>query len=332
LIIAVAGDGRAEYQWNPHRACDEKGINKWVTTAIAKAIANDNASILLWTGDIVNVNGPTDGSLLGDGIDDWRDSMRPLYDKNVKVWPVRGNHEVYRYVSKENYDGVLIQDAPAIWKQKFPEIPQTDPKSADGLSFYSVQGSALIVGLDDYAGADSEPLKRKHSIDQTWLNQVLQKNQQQPFKFVFGHEAAIMAGHHADDDTLSANSDTRNSFVQSLMDAKALYLCGHDHFYDRMSIARLSSAMFQITAGTAGAPFYPPGQYAGSAVWKLDRAAHIDNVYGYVLIKVEGDQATVTFKGAPASCFGTTGLVKFEPLDEIVCGSLGCKSVCCDNH
>src|SRR5262249_40941138 len=150
-----------------------------------------------------------------------------------------------------------------------------------------VEGSALIVGLDEYGGTNAEPLRRKHLVNQTWLDQVMSQNQT-AFKFVYGHEAAFMAGRHADDDTLAADASDRNLFWNSLVKAKALYFCGHDHFYDRMSVVRFSSQSgprgFQITAGTAGAPFYQGGQYADSGLWKLERVAHFDSVYGYILI------------------------------------------------
>lgn len=305
-------------------------MNTWVTTAIANSVANDNASILLWTGDIANINEAKDG-LLEAGIDNWRTSMKPLYDKKVKVWPVRGNHEVYRYISRDNYDGTLIPDSEAIWKKKFPELSQNEPKSDDGLSFYSVEGPALIVGLDQYKDASDDVLKREHKVNQTWLDQVLQKNQQR-FKFVYGHEAAFMAGRHAEDDTLAANTVARNSFWQSLVNARAIYFCGHDHFYDRMSVKRNGHETFQITAGTAGAPFYSGGQYASSAVWKEDRTAHFDNVYGYILIKVDEDKAIITFKGAPPAAFSETGTVTFTPMDQIVCDGTGCKMIFCGDR
>ena len=110
-----------------------------------------------------------------------------------------------------------------------------------------------------------------------------------------------MAGRHNDDDTLAADASARNFFWQSLINAKALYFCAHDHFYDRMSVVRRTSPsgpeVFQITAGTAGAPFYTGAQYAGSVLWKQQRAAHFENVYGYMLVEVDGGKATITFKG-----------------------------------
>src|SRR5215470_18653478 len=56
LRIVVAGDGRADYPWNPPRSCDNEGINETVVRAISNAVLKENAAILLWTGDIVNVN------------------------------------------------------------------------------------------------------------------------------------------------------------------------------------------------------------------------------------------------------------------------------------
>jgi len=52
----VAGDGRADYPWNPPRPCDNEGMNESVTKAISKAVLDENAAILLWTGDMVNLN------------------------------------------------------------------------------------------------------------------------------------------------------------------------------------------------------------------------------------------------------------------------------------
>src|SRR6516162_2696407 len=324
LRIVVAGDSRGDYPWNPPRCCDNEGVNEIVTKAISNAVLNENAAILLWTGDIVNVN-DTNEDTLKRGLEKWRGIIEPLYSKNVKVWPVRGNHEVYRVLSSDNRDGEPIPNSAAIWKEVFSAsyaLPNNAPTSDDGLSFYSVEGSALIVGLDQYASQNPDPLTRKHLVNQKWLDEVLNQNKQ-AFTFVYGHEAAFKAGVHNDDDTLAADASIRNLFWQSLIKAKALYFCGHDHFYDRMRVVRRTSPpgpeIFQITAGTAGAPFYTGAQYAGSDLWKLERAAHFENVYGYMLIEVDGNKATITFKGRGLSCRDKTGQVAFVPMDQMVC-------------
>jgi hypothetical protein len=331
LRIVVAGDGRAEYPWGPHRACDKEGINEFVTKAIANAVLNEKAAILLWTGDMVNVNS-ADTDALKNGLERWRNIMEPLYSQKVKVWPVRGNHEVYKYLDKDNRDGELIPDAVATWRSVFSgpyALPGNAPEGEEDLSFYSIEGPALIVGLDQYRGADADPLRRKHSVNQTWLDRVLSQNQK-TFTFVYGHEAAFMAGRHTDDDTLAADASGRNLFWQSLVKVGATYFCGHDHFYDRMKVARNGPTpgreLFQITAGTAGAPAYDIKPYAGSALWKVERANKFDHVWGYVLIEVEKEKATISFKGTAVTNCDERCPLSFAKLDEIVCRPSGCET------
>ena len=331
--IAVAGDGRADYPWNAHRACDDDGINEMVTRAIARDVLDKNASILLWTGDIANVN-DANTDTLKDGLKKWRDIMADLYSHKVKVWPVRGNHEVYRYVCSDNYDGEPIPNSSGVWREVFSgpyALPSKAPKGEEDLSFYSIQGPALIIGLDEYGQADQDPVRRKHVVNQKWLDQVLAQNKK-PFTFVYGHEAAFMAGgRHLNDDTLAADSVARNIFWQSLIKARATYFCGHDHLYDRMGVVRKGPnpgrETFQITAGTAGAPAYDPVPYTGATLWTLRPAKNIPKVWGYILIEVDSDKtvATITFMGTPIKdCSGASELT-FEPMDKTVCDRSGCK-------
>src|SRR5262245_64804386 len=47
--IVIAGDGRADYPWNPPRIEDAEGINKVITGEIAGAVLKEHAQVLLWT-------------------------------------------------------------------------------------------------------------------------------------------------------------------------------------------------------------------------------------------------------------------------------------------
>src|SRR5262249_11377843 len=138
LRIVVAGDGRAEYQWNLKRSCDQDGINQTVTRAIVGAVLDEKAAILLWTGDMANVDNAELGTFRKRlGI--WRGIMEPLYANKTKVWPVRGNHEVYRYPNPKNYDGELMLDANSVWREVFSgryALPNNGPESETDLSFY----------------------------------------------------------------------------------------------------------------------------------------------------------------------------------------------------
>jgi hypothetical protein len=56
--------------------------------------------------------------------------------------------------------------------------------------------------------------------------------------------------------------------------------------------------MHQLTAGTSGAPFYDHGAYLDTkSGWKLTCIKYIDKTYGYILLTVDGNAATITFKG-----------------------------------
>ena len=44
-------------------------------------------------------------------------------------------------------------------------LPNNAPASDDVLSFYAVEGLALIIGLDQYGGDNSDPLMRKHFVN-----------------------------------------------------------------------------------------------------------------------------------------------------------------------
>jgi hypothetical protein len=55
--------------------------------------------------------------------------------------------------------------------------------------------------------------------------------------------------------------------------------------------------MYQITAGTAGAPFTLHVDYPKDKDWDLYQVKHIDFVYGYVLSRIDGNTATIEFKG-----------------------------------
>src|SRR5262249_46633935 len=113
LRIVVAGDGRADFpdRDNPCHSSgsssvrpeDKHGLNKVILREVCAAARREHAQILVWTGDIVNVNytagpNPEDKTkFLKNGLNEWCDIMRPLYQRRAKVLPTRGNHEVIWY-------------------------------------------------------------------------------------------------------------------------------------------------------------------------------------------------------------------------------------------
>lgn len=297
--IIVAGDGRAQYPWKGQRAEDADGINKTISREIERAVINEKAQVLLWTGDLSNVNSRDDG-IFKKQLLAWREIMDPLYQRGVIVLPTRGNHEFLRDVQGESFGLEPIPDASRIWNEVFAGrygLPSNGPDREKNLTFYYVYGSALLIGLDQYE-------TKKDTVDAGWLASVLNANPK-PFIFAFGHEQAFASGGHPANETLAANTDKRNQMWETLIKAGSrVYFCGHDHFYDHMSVVRNSAdpgpEMHQLVAGTAGAPFYPQANYPQDNDWQRTNVRHIDNTYGYILIVIDGNTATITFKGRTA--------------------------------
>ena len=310
--IIVAGDGRAEYPsvspspFKSPRAEDKDGINQVITQEIVQAVLDEKATILLWTGDLTNVS-EGDSETFERQLLAWRDIVKLLYDHGVTVLPVRGNHEVVWYDPRApTHKPQDIPEAKKIWDKVFSgrfALPANGPSGEENVSFYDVTESVLVVGVDQYTNP--------HSVNQTWLNRILEEHNR-PFIFVYGHEPAFAAGDHPNAETLAEYPSRRDEFWESLIKAGArVYFCGHDHFYDRMSIARAGPdpgpKMHQLTAGTAGAPLYKQGNYGSSPGWEVG-AVHHAGAYGYIVAEIEGNNATMTFKGR-------TGAGKYEAMD-----------------
>jgi hypothetical protein len=283
MRIVVAGDGRADYVFRPE---DKDGLNTTINREMAQAVLDEKADMFLWTGDLVNVTN-NDSATFKHDLLAWRAIMQPVYDHKIPVLPVRGNHELMCPEPEKAWDDVFSGNY---------ALPANGPSNAENLTFYCVRGPVLVVGVDEYATG-------RETIDQTWLDQVLREHPE-PFIFVYGHEPAFMDGHHPD--TLDAHPANRDAMWESLIRAGArVFFCGHDHFYDHMVVVRATGdagpEMHQFTAGTAGAPFYHGGPYAGAnSYWKLTQVKHIENTYGYNLIEIKGNTATITFKGRVA--------------------------------
>jgi hypothetical protein len=312
--IIVAGDGRADYPppspypFKSPRTEDEDGINKVITQEIVQAVLDEKAKMLLWTGDLTNVS-EGDPATFERQLVAWRNLVKPLYDRGVTVLPVRGNHEIVWYDPKDVSDPRKekdIPDARKIWDKVFSgrfALPANGPKGERNVSFYDVRDSVLVVGVDQY--------ENPHSVNQPWLKRVLDEHKR-PFTFVYGHEPAFSAGRHPDSETLAAFPPKRNEFWESLISGGSrVYFCGHDHFYDHMSIVRDGTdpgpEMHQVTAGTAGAPFYDQGMYGPNAGWKQSFIQHAKTC-GYIVVEIERSKATITFKGR-------TSLEKYEVMD-----------------
>jgi len=277
--FVVAGDGRSNGA-NSTRPEDKNGVNTVITAEIRDAVLREKAKALLWTGDLVY--GAKEASVFRQQLTTWMEIMNPLWAHGVEVLPVRGNHEM------------TCPESAAIWDEFFSgakALPKNGPFNAKNQTYYSIHGSVLFLGIDNYAGG-------RGTVPLNWLRGVLGKNRFDHV-FAFCHEMAFMAGLHTDN--LDRNPAERDEFWRLLATSGSrAFFAGHDHLYDHMEVngEGLPHSIHQYVAGTAGAPFYEDKGYLGNnGTWKLKRVKNLQKTYGYLLVEIDGLAATVTFKG-----------------------------------
>ena len=260
-------------KWNFIIVGDSRGFNNGVHTDILGEIVQEtidqNAEFILFPGDLVN--GSSTQSVLESELTTWINTMQPLYDAGIGVYPVRGNHET----------GSL-----AAWHNVFTgayALPSNGPAGEVNLTYSVGHKNVFFVGLDQYINI--------HRVNQTWLDSQFAANTR-PHIFVFGHEPAFAAQHG---DCLDDYPTNRDTFWFSLRDAGCkVYACGHDHFYDHAAIddgdASQANNVHQYIIGTAGAPLrvWSPPYPGNNGSMDVTQVQHVAQ-YGYVLVEVLDD-------------------------------------------
>ncbi|MEI8218647.1 MAG: metallophosphoesterase [Elusimicrobiota bacterium] len=270
---------------------DSRGVNKGINEAVVKkmipAIINERPVFVLFTGDLIT--GGRNKKAMSDALINWRAQfMEPLLSRGIKVYPVRGNHDI------------LEDDMPrsnALWNAVFAgayALPATGPVEENNMTYSFVWRNAFIAGLDMYRPGLS------HQINIQWFETQLAGNTR-PFVFVFAHEPAYdAAGITAHKDGMPVNPVQRDRFAKDIINAGGvMYFCGHDHWYDHARVAvEPGKWLHQFTVGTAGAPLRTwGGKYREKSVKGV---AHAEK-FGYLVVEITGNSATVTMKGLTQS-------------------------------
>ncbi len=259
--FVVTGDGRGSSSLDP--------INTNIMSEIVSAIVAESPDLLLFPGDLVYSGSEA-------AFRQWTNVLALVYNAGIGVYPIRGNHD-------------LPDDAG--WLNVFgADIPTNGPVGEVGFTYSFIHQNALFVGIDEYI--------TPHRINQSWLLQQFATNRL-PHVFIFGHEPAFKALHADCMDDYPADRDT---FWTSLTDAGAvLYFAGHDHFYDHLRLDdgddNPSNDLHQLIIGTAGGPLYDfTGSYDGDNGRWMPSCVFHDKQYGYVVVEVDGDNVTLTWK------------------------------------
>ncbi|MFH0995139.1 MAG: metallophosphoesterase [Pseudomonadota bacterium] len=293
--FVVMGDTRAK------QANDSNGYNAAVINPMAADIANlmPKPKAVVVLGDLVV--GDDNGSrtsltpdMLGM-LNNWKRGMTPVYNANIPVYVIRGNHETYTGLW---YNGV--NNDMSDWMTVFGKsLPQNGPISELGRTYYVMLNNALFLCLDNYI----QDIPGEPDVNQTWINTTLSSLKGQFSNlFVFGHVPArqVEAGW-----ILSRNLPMRDAFFTSIINAGCTsYFCGHDHFYLLSELDLLnSSKIYQNLVGASGASDSSgnPGQWNGIYLNdNNDPVVPITKQYfpsfGYAVVTVNGSSVTQVWR------------------------------------
>jgi len=278
----------------------ENGVSAAELSEIVQATIDEGAAFFIAAGDLVD--GDSDPNIFQSQLLNWRSIVEPLYDAGIGVYPIRGNHEINNSDPKATWDSVFSGDY---------ALPGNGPTQEQNITYSFTHNNVFVVGLDQYI--------TPHRVNQLWLDGQFASNSQ-PHIFVFGHEPAFRLFHA---DCLAQYPIDRNIFWSSIADEGGrVYFCGHDHSYDHIRLddgdGNPDNDVHQIIS-LGGNKFYPDAFYDGNnGQWVPLRISHRQSAYGYILVEIDGADATLTFKyRSAAGVFEVCNVFSYttEPVD-----------------
>ena len=284
--FVVTGDS-----WGP-----DNGVNTVILAEIAQATIDEDVDFTLVIGDLQTGYRNSQPEFESQLIT-WRNTMQPVYDAGIEVYPCRGNHDAIGVTPAADPTGALSK---AGWDNVFTgtyALPANGPSGEENVTFSFTQENVFVIGLDQYG---THPQR----VNQDWLDAQLTSNAQ-PHIFVFGHEPAFKLFH---EDCLDDHPSERNTFWQSITAACGkTYFCGHDHFYNHTRLGdgdgNPENDLHQFDVATSGSSFYHwEGNYDGdNGSWTPQLVNHEEDFYGYILVEVDGLDVTLTWKHRTAA-------------------------------
>ena len=160
----------------------------------------------------------------------FEDPYAPLLSKDVKFYAVLGNHDIVKSnngLDQINYQPFNMSDR-----------------------YYSFTKGDINEGMVEFFALDTNG-NAPWDAQLTWLDQQLAQSTA-PWKIVYGHHPLYSSGRHGSNPELTAK--LAPIFAKHKV---PLYLCGHDHGYER-SIP-LDGTIYIVNGG-GGAPLYKFGR------------------------------------------------------------------------
>lgn len=300
--FAVVCDTRGNDTDTPGKAC----INRYILKQIAASIVEEGCELVIVPGDMVNGWWANGGTVYEKQFEEWMNAMGAVYEKNIPVYSVRGNHESgagVGYPPQPPYaivPNTVLQETYLTTMGK--TTPQNGPAGEKGLTYYVTHKNAFFIGFDTYVQANR--------INVPWFREVVTEKFNAtltPHLITFGHAPAFKVNHP---DCLAFYKERRDDFWNLLgISGGRVYFCGHDHLYNRAAIKdSRGNNLLQVLAGSGGAPFKswePP--YSNPIIKGI---FHNETNYGYIVATVEGKKITYEWKA-----WDVDGNYKWKTLD-----------------
>jgi len=178
----------------------------------------------------------------------------PLLKENVKFYAVLGNHDIIKTqngLDQINYKPFNMSDR-----------------------YYSFKKGDVNEGTVEFFAIDTNK-NAEWDIELEWLDQQLAKSTA-PWKIVYGHHPLYSSGRHGSDSELAAR--LAPIFAKHKV---PLYLCGHDHGYERFNPINGTT---YIVNGGGGAPLYKFGKSAQTAFVSSQFSFMTFDVYQDIII------------------------------------------------
>lgn len=321
--LCLSADSLSDYR-NPHSVAVD-----FVHQIQERLILNHDPKFLILLGDF------------GDEVDVQSVQTRAtwaqeLYDAQIGVFPVRGNHDEGPLVAREflrlfpqtrtgemnqtPIDALLWTDSAQIHPILSPGSPTftigknfSSPACAEGRSYAFQEAGATFIFIDQFM--DSRATYCPIADQISWIDSVLKaRNSTTTPAFIFGHKPLIGVC-HSDvllGDNPGVDSINTTEFIKTLVNnGVRIYIAGHEHLFQHSMIEEPGDGGLQIQQAIfsgASWKFYPSfiptmdEQYNLPAYGKTRETPFAQELgyIGYQIVQIEGERVEITSWGAPS--------------------------------
>lgn len=276
-------------QWKPYDN-ENNGVAVHIIDAVVKEMIRQKVELVVHVGDLTD-------NATQQGFDTAAARFRPLSDKGIKFYPVRGNHDIRGGLDSVDQYARAFPDRPGLPGREgtSPDLP-----GIAGLTYAFVHKNVKFLLLDIFPVRDGSPEGKDYKPGdfQPWIDAELEAKDHR-HAFVVSHKNLIGQNHKDNiftkTKTHNKYAEMQNAFFRSLAkNGVRLYLSGHDHMYYRARIKSpdRESEVMQLICGSCCHKFYEPQE--PFSLRDIPLAQELKRV-GFLVFTVEDDRISAEY-------------------------------------